>query len=241
MNRIKEKILGDLKAMGYNARQVSIKDRPGGLETALKITIRDPQVSYSAIEEIKQRYTSISRDEKTFEILGGGNTYIDIVLSDEVRQIWSDHYLSKVEAAIGQIKEDNKWVAIDERFSIFRERGNVYRVRDEYAGWLNIYYSRPMGIALDLYVLDVKLQEKIPQDFVFKYWSRRFWADKGIWRTSEGARDTATMVKDTAQHFQCKTEQGDSPKEKCISEWIGEFFTIYPAFAGDDGSIYAGH
>ena len=62
--------------MGLNARQVAVrKDGAGDVE----VRIKDPAVDYYAVDRVCARFRKVDRCETTYEILGGGNTYVLVV------------------------------------------------------------------------------------------------------------------------------------------------------------------
>lgn len=74
-------IRAELKAAGFNARQVSVKDRHYG---DIKVTVRDIAVPLSAVEAIAMKHQNIRRCESSGEILCGGNTSVEVVYDRNV-------------------------------------------------------------------------------------------------------------------------------------------------------------
>lgn len=67
----------DLKKKGYTSRQVSVTKRRGGFNVAIRLLIKDMlNVDLDFIDSIVKKYESFDRDERTGEILSGGNTFI---------------------------------------------------------------------------------------------------------------------------------------------------------------------
>ena len=69
-----EGLRADLKAAGYNARKVTVR-RSGD---SLYVTIRDALVALSTIQPIAEAYSHVRRDERSGEILCGGNTFVTV-------------------------------------------------------------------------------------------------------------------------------------------------------------------
>nr|DAV45700.1 MAG TPA: Large polyvalent protein associated domain 29 [Caudoviricetes sp.] len=63
----------ELKEHGYNNRRVSV--RFSGY-SAIYVTIKELAINKKEIENIAMKYESYSRDERTGEILSGGNTFV---------------------------------------------------------------------------------------------------------------------------------------------------------------------
>ena len=81
-----------LKAAGFNARQVTVKDRSYG---DIKITVRDVSVSLSTVKAIGDSFRNVRICEGSGEILCGGNTYVEARYDDSI--------LDPVRAAISAI------------------------------------------------------------------------------------------------------------------------------------------
>jgi hypothetical protein len=64
--------------LGYNSRQVSVREQPGGLSTSISITLKKPDLDFDKIKSIADSHKSIGRCERTGEILSGGNTYVHV-------------------------------------------------------------------------------------------------------------------------------------------------------------------
>lgn len=97
-----KEIRKQLKAeLGYNAKQVSVKNRD---YLELVFTIRDADVEISKVKEFASQFEHIRRDYASGEILSGGNTFVDVKLSDEVRAQLEEKYLPIVEPAFAEAK-----------------------------------------------------------------------------------------------------------------------------------------
>lgn len=65
-----------LKKAGFNARQVSVRVEWGGYSVVFYVTIRDKNIDKAEIEKIVLPFKSVDYDERTGEILEGGNDYV---------------------------------------------------------------------------------------------------------------------------------------------------------------------
>jgi hypothetical protein len=159
-------LLNAIKEAGYNNRQVSVRnDR----SSTYILTIRDSTVQYDKIKAIEQQYEQIDRCPATHEILLGGNTYIDIKLSENVRETWSAHYLPKINDAIGKLHDANHGQNIDERFIIYPAHfwpTSHFKVYDETASWLTHDYQDLTTLAIDLYILTQADKKPITADSI---------------------------------------------------------------------------
>lgn len=73
-----------LKAAGYKANQVTVRDRGGSVDTSLEVTIRSAAVSVSAVTAIANKVSVVNRCTATGEILGGGNTFVTVSYSRDL-------------------------------------------------------------------------------------------------------------------------------------------------------------
>lgn len=74
-------IRNQLKTLGYTSRDVSVRSD----HSSLDITIRRSGLNVKAIRDIAESFENIRRCEASGEILSGGNTYVFIRFSDDVR------------------------------------------------------------------------------------------------------------------------------------------------------------
>lgn len=165
MGNAKESIKQGLKDAGYNTRMVSVANRHAGYSSALELTIRDSSVNYELVQSIATANENIHYDEATQEILSGGNTFVDVRISDQVREIWSQTYFKKVTDAIERLEDENHGREIDERFTVFyhRHKGNL-KIWDERKGsWLDGTFREEKGLAIHLFILtQPQVEKKVP-------------------------------------------------------------------------------
>lgn len=67
-----------IKKLGYNNRQASVSIKRGSTEAMVIVTVRDASVNFETLREQAETLDTVSRDERTQEILAGGNTYIHV-------------------------------------------------------------------------------------------------------------------------------------------------------------------
>jgi hypothetical protein len=77
-NHPPQQLKAALKAAGYNQRQVSVRNRPGGLSWSLVVTVRCSSVDIEKVKHVAGTFESIDRCEYSGEILGGGNIYVRV-------------------------------------------------------------------------------------------------------------------------------------------------------------------
>jgi hypothetical protein len=103
MSTIKE-VRNSIKKLGYNSRQISVRDGGGCYSTTINITIKDLNIDKDLIEEATSNFEKIDRCEASGEILSGGNTFIFVsydweIVRDEVKKYIPEVEKVKVEAS----------------------------------------------------------------------------------------------------------------------------------------------
>ena len=73
-----------LKAMGYNARQVSVRGSRCTYSSSIDVTIKDASVPLPAVKAVVDQYTAVRRCEVSGDILGGGNTYTSVDYAHDI-------------------------------------------------------------------------------------------------------------------------------------------------------------
>ena len=73
-----------LKALGITSRQVSVRYRSCTISGAVDVVIKDVTVPIARVREIAMAHKSVSRCSVSGEILGGGNTYVDVQVDRDV-------------------------------------------------------------------------------------------------------------------------------------------------------------
>lgn len=72
------KIREDLKQRGYNSRKIGVRYEFCGYSSAIRVTVKDDNIDIEEVRGWLKKYESIDRDERTGEVLQGGNTYISV-------------------------------------------------------------------------------------------------------------------------------------------------------------------
>lgn len=71
-------IRAELKKIGYSSRQVSVRSGNCSYNKSVKIVIKDDSCNVEKIKSVALKFKSIDYDERTGEILSGGNVYISV-------------------------------------------------------------------------------------------------------------------------------------------------------------------
>lgn len=68
----------ELKAHGYNSRRVGVTLKYAGYSSVIRVTIKEKEIDKKEIESIAEKYKCYETDDRTGEILSGGNTFIRV-------------------------------------------------------------------------------------------------------------------------------------------------------------------
>lgn len=66
----------ELKQKGFDTKQISIRKRDAGYSVAYDVEIKSPYIDKDKVERIVNKHQYYDTDERTGEILAGGNTYV---------------------------------------------------------------------------------------------------------------------------------------------------------------------
>ena len=66
----------ELKENGFTSKDVSVRVRSALYDTAVNVTIKNPLVRLSEVREVVKKFSEVDYDERTMEILAGGNVYV---------------------------------------------------------------------------------------------------------------------------------------------------------------------
>ena len=123
---LSQSIRNELKNHGYTSKAVGVSVKDCGYSTSVHVKIKSPEVSRKEIENLLNHRNDYERDERTYEILNGGNTYIfvdyEIGIFDEVAQEWAA-------TALGAIKSKTETTKIFD---------GLYLINFEHSGSLQI-------------------------------------------------------------------------------------------------------
>jgi len=139
------------QTLGYNTKQVSVRDMDG----LILFTVRDRAVNFRDVEEFATNFEVLKRDHATGDVLRyGANTFVQVRLSDELQDEASCKYLDIIRNGTANAEEDE-----------------MVRVSIEGERWL-VGRSRDGSIKLDMPVNDVYPQEFVNayhvSDFIYK-------------------------------------------------------------------------
>lgn len=117
-------IRNQLKTLGYTSRDVSVRSD----HSSLDITIRRSGLNVKAIRDIAESFENIRRCEASGEILSGGNTYVFIRFSDDVRDAVAAQVRAAADVAGLQTKGWARFTVGDYEYEISTEGERVNAV-----------------------------------------------------------------------------------------------------------------
>ena len=95
-----------MKKAGYNLRDFSIRSRACGYSDSIDITIKNLAIKDFEIEKIARKYEYYERDERTYEILQGGNTFVRVAYDCETWKEYQNKFTQKFITEYEQKKEE---------------------------------------------------------------------------------------------------------------------------------------
>jgi hypothetical protein len=100
-----QEIRSELKnKLGYNSKQVSVRQNA---HSTITFTVRDASVDFEAVEKFAAEFEKIDRCEYTHEILSGGNTFVYVRSTDEVKLALTAPYRETLRLAIENKQIEN--------------------------------------------------------------------------------------------------------------------------------------
>ena len=80
-------IKNELKEAGYKTRDFSVSVKDSLYDTAIRITIKNPEINRKEIERLLSHWQEIDYDERSGEILAGANTYLFIDYAEGIFEV----------------------------------------------------------------------------------------------------------------------------------------------------------
>ena len=130
-----------LKENGIDTKKVSVKELPSSYSQAFQITIKSSDIDIEEVEKLSQHFKNYETDERTGEILQGGNTFVfveyDYNTIKEVNQKYNDVVIDIMQEKLTQhCKYDiDAWnngdgaVKISKNIMIYKSNG-CYEIRN---------------------------------------------------------------------------------------------------------------
>lgn len=119
-------IRAEIKKLGYNSRQVSVRSGFCGYSDYTHVTIKDVKANIKEIEKACKKFQSVDYDSVTGEILAGGNTYIHVQYDYDAISKATDANIEKAESLVNEIddyyvlfKNENKEIVLCKHNELF--------------------------------------------------------------------------------------------------------------------------
>ena len=98
-------IRAEIKKLGYNSRQVSVRSGFCGYSDYTHITIKDAKANIKEIEKASKKFQSVDYASATGEILAGGNTYIHVQYDYDAISKATEANFEKAESLVNDIDD----------------------------------------------------------------------------------------------------------------------------------------
>lgn len=98
-------IRAEIKKLGYNSRQVSVRSRICGYSDETRIEVKDLSCDIKAIEKACMKFESIDYDQYSGEILSGGNTYIFVQYDYDAISKATEANIEKAENLVNDVDD----------------------------------------------------------------------------------------------------------------------------------------
>lgn len=122
-------VKADVKGKGLSLRDVSVSVKNVGYSTTIRLVIRNPHVNRSELKTLLKKYESVDRDERTGEILAGGNVYVNACYAEgifeEVSKEWEPFAVEMME------KKEEIVKLSDGLYLLWDSQRQQYEVKEE--------------------------------------------------------------------------------------------------------------
>lgn len=100
-----KKIREALKARGWNQRDVSVRARSYSMGSSIDVTIKTARPDHGEVEALARGIAErISRCESTGDILGGGNRFVNVSVSDAAEAELGAPHVAGLRAAVSEMR-----------------------------------------------------------------------------------------------------------------------------------------
>ena len=130
-------IRATLKSEGYAPRDFSVRVRDCGYSTSASVTIKNPEIRSADVERLLSKFESVDRDERTGEILEGGNCYLFVDYADGIFDAPAQEMAA---TAAGILREAGECIRIFDGLYLCNIHGRTELHQQNNAGscWLQI-------------------------------------------------------------------------------------------------------
>lgn len=144
-------IRATLKAEGYAPRDFSVRVRDCGYSTSAHVTIKNPEIRSANVEKLLSKFESIDRDERSGEILEGGNCYLFVDYADGIFDAPAQEMAA---TAAGVLRENGECIRIFDGLYLCNRNGRTELHQQNGEGnctWLIGSFSRLNELCVAMY------------------------------------------------------------------------------------------
>lgn len=134
---INSAVKSELKAAGYNVKDFRISVKDALYDGVIRVTVKNPLVKPSDIKELLGHWESYEIDQRTYEILQGGNTYVFVQYDLHAFDNLPAEYTERAAAVLGDMEQyDGREIATNESGASLHllQDGTRYRLIECKAG-----------------------------------------------------------------------------------------------------------
>lgn len=122
-------IRAELKKLGFNSKQVSVKSGNCGYSDYSHITIKDLSIDIKAVEKVCKVFNHVDYDEYTGEILSGGNTYIRVEYDYKALSDMMNAKMPEVEKIASALATEQKHIKKgNSEYVLYKDNRGFYMV-----------------------------------------------------------------------------------------------------------------
>lgn len=124
-----------IKKAGYKRSQVAVSKGRGGYETVYHVTIKDLTIPQEKIEKIVKPFEKLDWDERTGEILSGGNAMIFVEYDWKLISAAEKRYEAQMKEVIAKgTKSIGEWIPVGKNYKVaWLDKASAKRPDTEYA------------------------------------------------------------------------------------------------------------
>ena len=78
MNTLTSEIKKALKQAGFDTKKISVTHKWAGYSEVYRVSVKDKTINLDEVRDVTKRFEEYEVDERTGEILAGGNTFVSV-------------------------------------------------------------------------------------------------------------------------------------------------------------------
>lgn len=107
-----------LKENGFTSKDISVSVKTALYDTSVNITVKNPFIRISDVENIAKSFNEIDYDEHTGEVLAGCNVYVHVEYEYGIFKTLSAALLPVAQSVFNNPKFDGKKIAQNEKTAV---------------------------------------------------------------------------------------------------------------------------